>query len=169
MSSFNVTGNAFLRNLYSSNRNLVSAGERAKVSTKELGQADTKALSKGIASLSAYDYDGKSDDESKFYKTIKAFADSYNNTVETGKSLSEQDPRTKKIINDMKKLQSKYGDELERYGITFNNKGYMEIGSTAMDHIKPSSYRDVVGENSEFMKELKDISKKLTRRINYLV
>lgn len=168
MAGLSVLSNNYLRNLYSNNRNLVNVSERAKVSVSDLGKADAKALSKGIASLSSYDYEAETEDETKFYKTLKAFADTYNYTLSSGSDLSQTDNSTKKIVNDIKKLKEEYGDKLEEYGISFDNKGYMSISSTAMDIIKPSKYKEVFGEDSEFLKDLGSLQKKLSRRINYL-
>lgn len=168
MAGLSVLSNNYLRNLYSNNRSLANATERAKVSVNTLGKADTKALSKGIASLSSYDYDGETEDETKFYKTLKAFADTYNYTITSGTGLSETDSSTKKIVNDIKKLKEEYGDTLEEYGISFDKKGYMSISSTAMDIIKPSNYKEIFGEDSEFLKDLGSLQKKLSRRIDYL-
>lgn len=169
MSNFTVTANGYLRNLYSGNRDLVNVSERAKVSTKDLGKADTKALSKGIAALSTYDYENSGDDSVEFYKMVKGFADSYNYTLESGNSLSEGDQRTKSVLKDIKKLREEYGDELEKYGISFKSSGYMEVDGSAFDNIKPGSFKNIMGADSEFMKNLSNISNKLTRRINYLV
>lgn len=169
MASFTVSANNYLRNLYSNNRNLVNNSERAKVTVADRGKADTAALKKGIASLSDYDYDTESDDETKFYKTLKAFADSYNNTIKTGDELSNTDSNTKRLVNQMKKLKEQYGEELENYGISFDSKGYMSINDTAMDTISVNKYKDLLGEDSEFMADLEKLSKKLQRRINFLV
>lgn len=172
MANFTVTANSYLRSLYTGNRNLVTNSERAKVSVTDRGKADTKALRNGISSLSEYDYDeevDKDEEDTKFYKTLKAFADSYNNTIKTGGELSETDPTTKRLVKEMKKLKNEYGDELERLGISFDSKGYMSISSTAMDNISPKNYKDILGEDSPFMKDLEKLSTKLSRRINYLV
>lgn len=169
MSNFTVTSNGYLRNLYAGNRDLINVSERAKVSTRDLGKADAKALSKGIAALSSYDYENSDDDSVDFYKMVKGFADSYNYTLESSNSLSEGDQRTKAVLKDIKKLREDYKDELAKYGISFKINGYMEVDGTAFDNIKPQSYKRIMGSDSDFMKDLSDISKKLTRRINYLV
>lgn len=169
MASYNITSNVYLRELYSQNRSLATSTERAKVTITNRGAADAKALKKGISSLSSYDYDAEIDDETKFYKTLKAFADTYNNTIESGTDLSNMDSRTKSIVKDIKKLQEKYEDELENYGLTFDKKGYMSINSLAMDNISPKNYKNVLGEDSEFLSDLGKLQKKLSRRINYLV
>lgn len=169
MASYTVSANNYLRDLYSGNRNLVNNSERAKVTITDRGKADATALKRGIASLSDYDYEAETDDETKFYKTLKAFADSYNNTIKSGDELSNTDPTTKRLVSQMKKLKEQYGDELETYGISFDKKGYMSINDTAMDTISVDKYKNLLGEDSEFMKDLEKLSVKLQRRINYLV
>lgn len=171
MANFSVTSNNFLRNLYAKDRALVNTSERAKVSTKELGKADSKALGKGVSALSSFDYDAEVDDETKFYKTLKSFADSYNNTIESGSAIAGDDSGVKSVMKDMKKLQEKYGDKLEEYGISFDSKGYMSISETAMDEIKTPSFKNLFGKESEveFLGDLSALAKRLTRRINYLV
>lgn len=167
MASFNISANNYLRNLYSANRNLVNSSERKNASIKDLGKADSKALSNGIDALKSYDFE--SDDKKKFYNNLKALADSYNNTLQTGSEISEGDTRTKSIVKDIKKLAKKYGDELERYGISFDKKGYMKVDAGAADNISPKSYKSVMGEDSEFLNELSKLSKKMSRSVNYLV
>lgn len=168
MSNFSVSSNHFLRQLYTGNRELSSGSERLKVSTKDLAKADTKALKKGIASLSDYDYEKETEDPVEFYKTLKAFADTYNQTVETGGKLMD-DSDTKRLMNEMKKLRQNHADELDSYGISFDSKGFMSISETAMDNISVNRFKDILGEDSEFLRGLSDIQKKLSRRIDYLV
>ncbi len=169
MANFTITSNSYLRNLYSSNRNLVNSSVRKNLTVVDLGKADSAALKNGISSLSSYDYEREDADPENFKKTLKAFADSYNNALETGEGISKEDSRTKRLVNEMKQLEKNYGEELKEYGITFNSKGYMSISDTAMSTISVKKFKNILGEDSEFLADLDNVSKKLSRRINYLV
>lgn len=169
MAGFTISSNNYLRNLYSADRSMANNTQRAKVTVTKRGQADAKALSKGIASLSSYDYEAEVDDETRFYKTLKAFTDSYNNTVKSGTELSETDPSMKRLIGEVKKLKNEHGDKLSEYGLSFDKDGYLSISETAMDIISTKKFKEVLGEDSKFLDDLKNLQKKLTRRIDYLV
>lgn len=166
MSNLNVTANLFLRNLYGNDRNMVNKSERKIVTNTSLTKADSKALGKGISSLSDYDYDSEDVDEKDFSNTLKAFADVYNSTLDS--SSESSDATTKSLIKKFKQLQNDHGDELSKFGISFDDKGYMSISSSAVDNIKVSSFKEVFGKDTDFMSDLSALQKKLNRHVNYL-
>lgn len=170
MSSFTVTNNITLRDLYKGTDSSYSKkANRREVSAGKLVIADTKALRKSISSLAEEDYGDDSEDntidKAAFYKKMKAFADTYNYTLESSGSYSNS--YTKKALKQMKQLQSEYSDELEDLGVSFDDdKGYMTMSESAFDNIDESEFEDMFGKDSDFMTQLDSIAKKLNRHID---
>lgn len=169
MSNFSITSNHYLRNLYQSDRSMVTKSARAQVSGTDRTKADAKALAKGIAGLSSYDYEGENSDEEKldFYNTLKAFADTYNYTMESSQEIGDKE--TKALVKKFEELKEEHGEDLAKFGITFNDDGYMSIAQSAIDNINVNRFKEVFGSDTEFMENLSDLQKRLSRRVNYLV
>ncbi len=173
MANYTVTSSAYLRNNYSAYRQLSIKASREEASQKELSTADSLALKKAIRSLSDYNYSDSEDDDTdaeniKFYKTLKAFADTYNYTYDSSSSSSSGS--IKSLSKKMKNFAEKYEDELKELGITFNSKGYMEVSASAIDNIKESTYGEYFSKNSgyksAFLDDLKDVTQKIYRRVD---
>ena len=172
-SSFSVTNNWYLRNNYKANKELSKLANRGEVSEGKLSGADSAALKRGIRALKDYKYEdarkvsSKDTDsvlgKSKFYSTLKAFADTYNYSLESGQKSSNSD--IKKLSKNMKNIAKKYSDELDELGVTFDSKGYMKVSASAVDNIKLSTYGEKLGE-SDFLKDLEKNTQKIYRRID---
>lgn len=171
MSNYTVTNNLYLRNLYKSvDSSLAGKTARAEASKPKLIYADSSALQKGISSLADEDYGDPDEEDSKitkaeFYKKMKAFADSYNYTSDSSSSYSTN-RYAKNASKQMKALVKKYSDELEDLGVSFNDKGYMELSESAFDNIDEADFENTFGKDSDFMKSLNSIAKKLNRHID---
>ena len=168
-STYSVTSNHYLRLIYTGNTDVMKKADREDKSSYRLSTADSKALRKGLQQLRDYRIpddesdvsDAKKDD---FYHTVKAFADAYNNTIDSG--TSSQNNSIAKLTKQLKQVSSKYADELKDYGITFNEKGYMNIKESATKSISMSTYKDLIGKDSEYNKELSSVAKKLSQHID---
>ena len=173
MANYTVTSSAFLRNNYSAYRQMSIKASREEATQKQLSTADSLALKKAIRSLSDYEYNDEDTEDSdaenvKFYKTLKAFADTYNYTLDS--STSSSSDSIKSLGKKMKSFASQYEYELKELGIKFNSKGYMEISASAIDNIKQSTYGEAFSTSSayktKFLDDLKDVSQKIYRRID---
>lgn len=168
MSSFSVTSNHYLRVAYMGNTDLMKKADREKSTSGKLSQADSKAFRRALARLSDYKMDEVADDDetkkTDFYNTIKAFSDTYNNTLQSGSE--SKNVSLSKLTKDMKKVSEKYADKLSDYGITFDDNGYMSVKSSAVKNISSSKYKDLIGKDSDYAKELSDIAKKMSRHID---
>lgn len=173
MANYSVTSSVFLRDFYSKNRQFASKANREEATEKQLSTADSLALKKAIRALEDYDYgDGSTDDTDaeniKFYKTLKAFADTYNYSLDSSTSSSSKD--IKKLGKKMQEFASKYEDELEDLGITFSSKGYMEVSASAVDNISKYNYGKTFSSTSStksnFLSELNTLTQKVYRRID---
>ena len=173
MSSFSVTNSWYLRNNYKSDQALSKLANRSEVSESKLSAADSSALKRGIRALRDYKYEdakkvsSKDTDtvlgKGKFYSTLKAFADTYNYTLDSSKKSSNQD--IKKLSKSMQNIAKKYSSELDELGVTFDNKGYMSISASAVDNIKLSTYGEKFSD-SDFLSDLEKNTQKIYRRID---
>ena len=171
MSSFSVTTNYYLRSLYSSDRTLTNKTTRAETKAASLQKADQDALRKGIRALADWDYEDEDENskkavKAKFYKNLKAFADSYNYTLESGDKASPDDSSIKHSVGNIRSLSKKYSEELSSLGIKTDSKGYMKISDSALDNIDVESYEEMFGKDSKYMKALSEYSKHVSSHIN---
>ncbi|MCR5526698.1 MAG: hypothetical protein K6F39_04875 [Lachnospiraceae bacterium] len=171
MSSFTVTSNYYLKSLYKNNQVYATALNRENVNNGLLMAADTKALMNGTAVMNSINYGDAEDDEAletkRFYLNLKAFADTYNYTMESASKSSTA--VSKSVVKKIKKLYAKYESKLESLGIEFDTDGYMELDKSSIDDIDKSKYEKLFGKDSEFMSELKSLAKKLSKHIDYTV
>ena len=171
--SFSVTNSWYLRDNYKKNKELSRFANRDSASESTLSAADSAALKRGIKALKDYKYEDASKVSSKdtdtvlgkgkFFSTLKAFADTYNYTLDSGKNSSN--PDIKKLSKNMKNIAQKYSEELDELGVTFDKKGYMSVSASAGDNIKLSTYGEKLG-NSEFLSDLEKNTQKIYRRID---
>ncbi len=168
MSSFSISYNGSLRNLYNEDHTLGTKNGRKNADNPTLVAGDLRALNRGLKGISVYDFgtDEKDtkDEKTAFYKKLKAVMDTYNNSVES--TSTSESAETKKVSKKLAKLAKKYEKELEDVGISLDKKGYMTISETAVDNYDVSRFKEVFGEDSEFMKEFTKYTKNLTRHID---
>lgn len=140
-------------------------GRASETSVDKLNYVDSIALRRAVKKLANFDFkeEAADDIESK----IRAFVDTYNYTTEAmGKS---DDKNIYKLSKEFKKLASEYEGDLENVGVTFDSHGYMKLSSTAAKTIKPEKMEKMFGKDSEFMKKINTLSKKLNSRVNLYV
>ncbi|MBR1634835.1 MAG: hypothetical protein IJ682_07240 [Lachnospiraceae bacterium] len=171
MSSFSVTNNHYLRVIYTGNTDVIKKADRENASSSKLSQADSTALRKAIARLADFDMDDVADDDdtkkTTFYNNVKAFSDAYNYTLESGSD--SQNASISKLTKQMKQLSEKYADKMSDYGITFDDKGYMSVKNSAINNISTSKYKELIGKDSDYAKELSSLAKKISRHIDIAV
>lgn len=170
-SAFNVTSNHYLRMIYMGNTDVMKRIDREDKPSSRLNAADSKALRKGLDSLTKLDLNSmdktNEKDQNKFYNTVKAFADAYNNTLESGSTSTNASIR--KIADKIKKLSSKNASEFADYGIKFTEDGYMNLKESTLKSMSPSNYKDLIGQGSEYNRELASLAKQMSRHIDFAV
>lgn len=119
-SATNLSATYFMRNFYSNNRDAMKSSKRKEYSITELAYDDSTALHRAAKKLKNYKY---SDDENtdNIRGTVMALVDTYNNSIDSASNSSSTS--MKRYAKQLKKLASKYSDELENIGITINNDG----------------------------------------------
>lgn len=114
-SATNLSATYFMRNFYSNNRDAMKSSKRKEYSITELAYDDSTALHRAAKKLKNYKY---SDDENtdNIRGTVMALVDTYNNSIDSASNSSSTS--MKRYAKQLKKLASKYSDELEDIGIT---------------------------------------------------
>ncbi len=165
MSSFSIANTYALRNYYSYDRTLVVSSNRTGVSTEKLNYVDSVALRRSVDALKDYDFEAASDDDLEV--KIRGFIDSLNNTLSSCSGSS--DSTVSKAYKNLSSLLEKYSSELENIGITTNSYGYYKLSSSAIKNISRSSFSDVLGKDSDFMKAVNKYSKSIYRSIDIII
>ena len=171
MSSFSVNSNYYLRSMYAgTDRTLASSSGRANADNKKLSYADSKALKNAIRALGDVDFEMEEKDVTESYKTkfskeLRAFVDSYNYTLESGKESDNEDVRRE--VKKMKKFTEKYGDRLEELGVSVKTSGYLSYDNTKANSLYLQSFGDTFGSDSEFMEGISKYASKINKRIDY--
>ena len=175
MSSYTITSSKYLRDFYATDRTIAKKSARDEASKKDVISADAKALRRALRDLGDYDYgdeDTEDTDNEKnlFYKHLKAFADTYNYTLDSTSDASSSG--IKSMSKKMKQFAEKYADELGDLGVTFDKKGYMSITPSAIDNIERSTYGKTFSASSDtqsdFFKDLESVASRIYRRIDTL-
>ena len=109
-SATNLSATYFMRNFYSNNRDAMKSSKRKEYSITELAYDDSTALHRAAKKLKNYKY---SDDENtdNIRGTVMALVDTYNNSIDSASNSSSSS--MKRYAKQLKKLASKYTDELE--------------------------------------------------------
>lgn len=167
-SGINLSSNYFMRNFYSENRNAAKKSGRNDFSKAELSFEDSRALSRAAKKLSGMDFgsarDEKDSDISDTTRSsIEAFVETYNNTMDSVKSSSDAD--TSRYFRQLKRLSSKYADELEDIGITIESSGKLSINDDLLKTADNSKARKLLSPESDFTKKTLDIAKKMNAAI----
>ena len=153
-----------IRQFYGDNRNLVSKANRKDQSTGKLADADVRALKRAASKLSDFNYEEASATE--MYEKLKAFADTYNYTLESGKNYSSENSYVKRAVKELKNLTAQYADELKSYGFSVDSDGYLSVSDSSVNNISGSTFSEMFGKDSEYMGKLSEVAKKYSRHID---
>lgn len=167
-SGLSLSSSYFMRNFYSENRNAAKKSGRIDYSKAELSFEDSRALSRAAKKLTAIDFgsakDEKDSDISDTAKSsIEAFVETYNNTMDSVKSSSDAD--TSRYYRQLKRLSSKYADELEDIGITIESSGKLSINDDLLKAADNSKARKLLSSESDFTKQTLRIARKMNTSI----
>lgn len=173
MSNFSVNSNHYLRNMYvNTDRALASSSGRAEASTSKLNYADSLALKKAINALGDFDYEMDESDVTESYKTkfskeLRAFVDSYNYTVESGKASSNED--INRQARKMQKFSEKHKDTLESLGVTVKNNGYLSYDNTKASSLYLKSFGKAFSSDSEYMQGISKYASSINNHVDAYV
>lgn len=155
-----LSADFYLRNFYKNNRDATKEANRKTFSHTELSYEDSRALQRAAKGLGSFEY---TEDEiaENIYSTIKAFADTYNNTMDSASESSDYD--TKRYAKQLKALSQKYGEELEDIGVTVDQDGKLSVNEDMLKASSLDDIKEVLSKDSDFVKKTASISKRLNQ------
>lgn len=162
--SISVTNSLSLRIYYGRYSPLVKGAQRNSASKGTLSFADSSALRNAIRKLQDYDFEENT--EAQVQEKLTAFADSLNNTLTSAAQYSKNITPVKNAVTKIKNLNQEYASELKKIGITVNKDGTMSVYESAAKNYSRERYTKFFDKNSEYLNDLYDAAKKITRRVD---
>lgn len=158
-SGVTLTADFYLNNFYQANRGARKSSGRKDLTNNELSYEDARALKRAVGKLGSFSF---TEDENveNIYSTIKAFADTYNNTLSSTSKSSDKD--LSRYSGQLKSLANKYRDELKSVGITVEKNGSLSVNENilkgkSVDVLNKAFTKD----DSKFIKTTNAIARKL--------
>ncbi len=167
-SGLSLSSSYFMRNYYAENRNAAKKSGRSDYSKAELSFEDSRALSRAARKITSMDFGSERDEKDSDIgatakASIEAFVETYNNTMESVKSSSNAD--TSHYYRQLKRLTSKYADQLEDIGISIESNGKLSINDDLLKAADNSKARKLLSSDSDFAKKTLTIAKKMNSAI----
>lgn len=158
-SATNLSATYFMRNFYSNNRDAMKSSKRKEYSITELAYDDSTALHRAAKKLKNYKY---SDNENtdNIRGTVMALVDTYNNSIDSASNSSSTS--MKRYAKQLKKLASKYSDELEDIGITINNDGTLKANEELVKKADADTLNSLFGNDNDFTSSLYRVSRQMS-------
>lgn len=156
-SATNLTSTFYLQNFYKYNRNAFKASTRNDFTETELSYEDSRALRRAARELSSYEYT-EEENGANIVSNIKAFVETYNNTLSSSDSKASDAFRYNK---QLQKLTKKYEDELEDIGITIQKDGSLKISESILEGSSYKEVKKVFSKEANYTKELRSIAKRI--------
>lgn len=154
----NFSSNFFMRRFYSENRAAFASSTRSDYSKTQLAKEDSRALRRAIKNLSTYSFD--EDDSVNVRSNVKAFVETYNNLVSSGKDSSDSD--ISRVTGKLTSLTKEYTDELDDIGITVNDDNTLSIRENLFANADISKFKSLFSSDSAFMQKGTSYTKRIT-------
>lgn len=165
-SATSLTSTYYMRNFYANNSGVIKSSARSDYSKTELSYEDSLALHRAIKKLENYKYTDE-ENEDNINHTIAAFVNTYNYAVDSSDSSSSS--TMERYSKQLKKLASKYSDELDDIGITVNKDGTLDANTNLIKASELDDLKSLFGKDSKFASSLKNISKHMSSAAGNLV
>ena len=149
----------YLRNFYKADMKAFKASVRKDYTKNELAYEDGLALKRAASKLSSYKY-SDDENESNLKSGILAYADVYNNAIDSTSDNENGD--IAKYAKKLKKLATRYADELEDIGITVDKKGKMKVNENLIKSASLDDIKKVFGRESGFTSAAKSYANALS-------
>lgn len=156
-SATNLTSTYYMQNFYRYNRNVMKASYREDYHQTELSYEDSRALKRAAAQLSSFSY-SEEDNGDNLVSTIQAFAETYNNALD---STSSKDYDTNRQHKQLKALTKKFGDDLEDIGITIEEDGKLSVSENILKGSSFDEVKKVFSKDSDYIKGIRNIAKRM--------
>ena len=153
----NLTSDFFLKNFYKYNRTVTKSSARNDYSKTELSYEDSRALKRALAKLSSYKY---TEDENgdNIVSTIKAFAKTYNNVID---STSVKSSDTYRQNRQLKELTKKYEKELGSIGISIEENGTLSVSDNILRGSSFKEIRSIFSDESDLVRNVRNLAKRM--------
>lgn len=159
-SAISLTSNFYMQNYYRYNRAVIKTSARQEYSTSELSYEDTRALKRAIAKLEDFDYDD-SENLENLINSVKAFAETYNFTLD---SCSSKDSSAYRQMKQLKKLSKEYESEFKKLGITFEEDGKMSVSDSILENSTIDEFKNVFSKDTGYLDSMKTIAKRMNNK-----
>lgn len=154
-----LSSDYYLSIYYKDNRSARKSSGRSDLTSTELSYEDSRALKRAVKQLSSYDFSDEENIEN-IRNAISAFATTYNNALSS--SGSDSSSEVSRYAKQLKKLASKYGDELEDIGITIEKDGSMTVSTNLLSAASVDKLKEVFSkDNTDLLKTTQQIAKHL--------
>ena len=157
-----LTTDYFMRNFYQNNREACQRNGRGNYSRLELSYEDSRALSRASKRMISTDFGTDEDEDTEIDETmisrIKAFAETYNNAID---SANPDDNETKHYLKKLKALGKSHAEELGELGISIERDGKLTIDESLLKMVDSSKVRKAFSETNDFTTQSLQISKRL--------
>lgn len=158
--AISLSSDFYLNNFYKSNRNAKKSSGRSEFTSTELSYEDARALRRAVKQLESFSF-SEDDNVENVRNSISAFVDTYNNAL----SSTEKDSSdaVNRYAKQLKKLVSKYQDELEDIGISMDSKkGTLNVKKNLLSAQKIDDLKKVFSKDgTSFLKETQKLAKNL--------
>ncbi len=159
-SAISLTSDFYMKNYYRFNRNVIKTSVRKDYSTSELSYEDSRALKRAIAKLEDFDYDDSANLKN-IVSSVKAFADTYNFTLD---SCSSEDSSAYRQMKQLKKLSKEYESEFKKLGITFEEDGKMSVSNNILEGSTIKEFKNVFSKDAGYLDGMKSIAKRMNNK-----
>ena len=148
----------FLKNFYSNNRSLATSSNRKTYSNSELSYEDSLALGRAVKKLKSFSY-SSSENSDTINGAIKAFVETYNNTLTSASGSSNSDAsRQAKLF---KKYTDDNADALKKIGITVKSDGSLSCSKNLLKKADIEDLKSAFGKDNKYLQNLSRTAKRL--------
>lgn len=158
-SGTSLSSTYYLRNFYDNNTSAMKASSRSSFTKTELAYDDSLALHRAARKLKNYKYSDEENSDN-IAGTVMAFVSTYNNSIDSANDTSSSS--MKRYSKLLKKLASKYSDELEDIGITIDKDGSLNANETLVKKADMDTFKKVFGKDSDFTSSIYRISRQMS-------
>ncbi len=161
--SISITNSLSLRIYYGRYSTLAKGTERNTATIGKLSFADAGAIRNAVRKLQDYNFEEAS--AAQVQEKLKAFADSINNTLSSATKYTSN-TAVKNAVKQIKKLSQENASQLKQIGITVNKDGTMSVYESAATNYSRERFTKFFDKDSEYLNNLYDAAKKITRRVD---
>ncbi|MDE7310863.1 MAG: hypothetical protein K2N87_04450 [Eubacterium sp.] len=154
--SLSVSG--YIRQFYKGNVFGATANGRNGQPSYRLFSSDMKALRQAVRGLGDYDYNDQESDGEELVNKVKAFVNTYNNFVDSAKSMDDEE--VDRYMSKLKKLTKGSAEELSDIGISIQNNGKLKIDEKTLAGTGRYEVSKLFSSDAEFSGKIEQQMKK---------